>query len=214
MNKKIDKKDIEKIFIILEQQNPNPECELYFTNNFELVIAVLLSAQATDISVNNITPKLFSIAKTPEKMLKLGEEKIKDLIKSIGLYKSKAKNIISTCEILIKNYNSSIPTTRDELETLPGVGRKTANVVLNVAFKENTIAVDTHVKRVSQRLGLTTHTIEKKIEQELMHLVPNKYIYHAHLWLILHGRYICKARKPLCNKCSINKYCRYDKKEL
>ena len=209
MKRKISKNSINQIFSIWKENNPNPQCELYFSNDFELVIAVLLSAQATDIGVNKATPALFKLANTPEKMLALGEEKLTTLIKSIGLYKSKAKNIISTCKVLINNYNSTVPNTRPELEQLPGVGRKTANVVLNVAFKQNTIAVDTHVARVSQRIGFTTATKPIKIEQDLLQIIPKKYIYHAHLWLILHGRYICKARKPLCSSCPINQHCMY-----
>ena len=210
MNKKqLLQIDINQIFSIWQKANPQPKCELLHNNNFELLIAVLLSAQATDIGVNKATLKLFAVANNPEKMLELGEQRLNHLIRTIGLHKNKTKHILATCKILIEKHQSKIPSTRHDLESLPGVGRKTANVILNVAFKQNTIAVDTHVARVSNRLGLSSAKTPIKIEQQLHESIPTQYIYHSHLWLILHGRYICKARSPLCTQCDIKNLCQY-----
>ncbi len=198
---------IEKIFQNYSKNNPNPTTELEFTNNFTLAVSVILSAQATDISVNKATRSFFKTHDTPEKMLDLGENELKIKIKTIGLYNSKAKNIITLCKILIDKYNSKIPKKFDQLIELPGIGRKTANVILNCAFGKSTIAVDTHVFRVSHKIGLSTAKTSKKVEQDLLKKIPLKWRNHAHHWLLLHGRYICKARKPLCMECKIREHC-------
>ena len=200
---------IQKIFLKFSSANPSPKTELEYTNNFTLAIAVILSAQATDVSVNKATPELFAEFDTPEKLLSLGEEGLKSYIKSIGLFNSKAKNIISLCEILIKDHNSEIPGDFDKLLNLPGIGRKTANVILSCAFGHNTIAVDTHVFRVAKRLGLSNASTPEKVEKDLLKNIPGEYLTHAHHWLILHGRYVCKARKPLCDICQIKDHCDY-----
>ena len=188
-------------------QNPQPSTELVYSSHFELLIAVILSAQATDISVNRATKSLFKAAETPEKMLALGEECLMRHIKTIGLYKSKARHILQTCQLLIERHQSLVPNTRQDLEALPGVGRKTANVVLNTAFGEPTIAVDTHIFRVSNRTGLAIGKTPLAVEANLLKNVPQKYQQNAHHWLILHGRYICKARKPDCANCLIADLC-------
>ncbi len=203
----MDKKTADEIFAILKKSNPAPTTELVYKSNFELLVAVILSAQATDISVNKATKDLFKKYNTPEKIYKLGEENLKSYIKTIGLYNSKAKNIISACKILIEKFNSKIPENRQDLESLPGVGRKTANVVLNTAFDHHEIAVDTHIFRVSNRTGLAPGKNVLEVEDNLHKIVSDKYKKDAHHWLILHGRYICTARKPKCAECSINKYC-------
>lgn len=203
---------IKKIFDQFKKKNPNPVTELHFNSPFECLIAVMLSAQATDVSVNKATKRLFQQANTPQKIIKLGEEKLQDHIKSIGLYRSKAKNIIKTCLILNEKYCKHphhIPNNRQELEALPGVGRKTANVILNVVFKESTLAVDTHIFRVSQRIGLAQGSTPLAIEKQLLKCIPKAYLLHAHHWLILHGRYTCIARKPKCNLCDIAQYCEH-----
>lgn len=200
---------VTKIFKIFQQQNPQPTTELHYTTNFELLIAVILSAQATDVSVNKVTPALFKVANTPEKILNLGLAKLKAHIKTIGLYNSKAENIIKACRRLVEHFDSQVPHTREDLESLPGVGRKTANVVLNTAFGQHTIAVDTHIFRVANRIGLAHGTTPLQVEQQLEVTIPKRYLKDAHHWLILHGRYVCKARKPLCEVCVINKYCEY-----
>ena len=205
----MDCKNINKIFQIFSNQNPYPETELEYSNNFTLAVAVILSAQATDISVNKATKHLFINYDNPQKILTLGEDGLKAYIKTIGLYNSKAKNIIALCEILIDKYNSEIPGTFDQLVELPGIGRKTANVILNCAFGKLTMAVDTHVYRVSHRIGLSTGKTPEKVEKDLLKNIPPKWMQHAHHWLILHGRYTCKARKPLCEECAITKYCKY-----
>ena len=202
---------IHKIFEIFENQNPNPKTELNFTNNFTLLIAVVLSAQATDISVNKATKNLFKIADTPEKILEIGEENLKKYISSIGLYNSKAKNIIKLCKQLIDKHNSQIPQNFKDLKNLAGVGQKTANVVLNCAFNVANIAVDTHVFRVANRIGFVKTKNPIATEKKLLKTIPKKFLSKAHHWLILHGRYICKARKPLCENCRINKFCNYVK---
>jgi endonuclease-3 len=204
------KKTIEKIFATLQSHNPSPTTELVYANNFELLIAVVLSAQATDISVNKATAELFKVANTPEAILALGLNGLKTYIKSIGLYNTKAENIIKTCKKLVNDFNSKVPQTREELESLPGVGRKTANVVLNTAFGHATIAVDTHIFRVAKRIGLANGNTPLAVEQQLEQVIPDKFKKDAHHWLILHGRYVCKARKPECSACCINKYCEYE----
>lgn len=203
-----------EIFKLLKKNNPKPTTELNFKSNFELLIAVVLSAQATDISVNKATDILFSIANTPEKILALGETNLKKYIKTIGLYNTKAANIIKTCEMLIKEHGSTVPKQRAQLEKLPGVGRKTANVVLNTAFNQPTIAVDTHIFRVSNRTNLAPGKTPLKVEQALMKAIPKPYLKDAHHWLVLHGRYICTARKPKCPTCPINSYCEYPDKTI
>jgi len=205
----MDRKNINRIFQIFSNQNPHPETELEYSNNFTLAVAVILSAQATDVSVNKATKHLFINYDNPQKILTLGENGLKAYIKTIGLYNSKAKNIIALCKILIDKYNSEIPGTFDQLVKLPGIGRKTANVILNCAFGKLTMAVDTHVYRVSHRIGLSTGKTPEKVEKDLLKNIPPKWMQHAHHWLILHGRYTCKARKPLCEECAITKYCKY-----
>lgn len=207
----MNSKTINQIFQIFYNNNTVPETELEFNNNFTLSVAVILSAQATDISVNKATKNLFPFYNTPEKILLLGEENLKKYIKTIGLYNSKAKNIIALCQILIDKYNSDIPSEFDELVKLPGIGRKTANVILNCAFGKPTMAVDTHVHRVSNRIGFSNGNTPEKVEKDLLKKIPNKWLKHGHHWLILHGRYVCKARKPLCTECLISEYCKYYK---
>lgn len=193
---------------------PAPETELEYESPFELLIAVILSAQATDISVNKATTKLFPVARTPEQILALGVDGLKPYIRTIGLYNSKANNIIKACSILIERHGSEVPRSRRELEALPGVGRKTANVVLNTAFGEATIAVDTHIFRVSNRTGIAKGKTPLEVERRLLRLVPDEFKKDAHHWLILHGRYTCKARKPLCGQCAIVEWCEFRRKEL
>ena len=195
------------IFKILTESDPKPTTELVFNSNFELLISVILSAQATDKSVNNATKSLFQIANTPEQMIHLGTAKLKESIKTIGLFNNKAKNIILTCKILVKKFNSQVPHERDSLEELPGVGRKTANVILNTVFGKSVIAVDTHVFRVSNRIGLAKGVKPIEIEKGLMKIIPEEFLFNAHHHLIMHGRYTCIARKPLCYQCKINKLC-------
>ncbi len=201
-----------KIFERFYQQNPMPTTELIYHSPFELLISVVLSAQATDVSVNKATKLLFAVAKTPEAIFALSEDGLKTYIKTIGLYNSKAKNIIKLCEILINQHHSEVPDSREALEALPGVGRKTANVVLNTAFGQPTIAVDTHIFRVANRIGLANGKNPLEVELQLQKSVPKKYLHDAHHWLILHGRYVCKARKPLCPTCLIRDLCEYPHK--
>ena len=201
-----------RIFTSLAKANPKPTTELTYKSNFELLIAVMLSAQATDISVNKATRKLFDLADTAETMLGLGEKKIKREIKSIGLFNTKAKNIINTCQILSEQHQGLVPKVRSQLEALPGVGRKTANVILNTAFGEPTIAVDTHVFRVANRTGLARGKTPLAVEQGLLDIVPNPFIQNAHHLLILHGRYTCIARQPLCYNCIIRSNCEFKDK--
>ncbi|MDX2503100.1 MAG: endonuclease III [Gammaproteobacteria bacterium] len=201
-----------EIFSRLRANNPHPTTELNFTNPFELLIAVILSAQATDKGVNKATGKLFPAANTPEAIFALGEEGLKEYIKTIGLYNSKGKNIIKTCQLLIEQHNSGIPKDRKSLETLPGVGRKTANVVLNTAFGQPTMAVDTHIFRVSNRTKIAHGKDVLEVEKRLLRLVPEEFLLNAHHWLILHGRYICTARKPKCGACLIEDLCEFNKK--
>lgn len=199
----------ETIFKRFQQDNPHPRTELVYDSPFELLIAVILSAQATDVSVNKATNHLFAVANSPEKMHSLGLDGLKTYIKTIGLYNTKAQNILQTCKLLIDKHHSQVPKTRAELEALPGVGRKTANVVLNTAFGQPTIAVDTHIFRVSNRIGLAPGKNVAEVEQRLLKTVPQKYRVDAHHWLILHGRYICTARKPRCSACLIEDLCEY-----
>ncbi len=201
-----------EIFTRLREQNPHPTTELNFKNEFELLIAVILSAQATDVSVNKATKPLFKIANTPEKILKLGETKLKSYVKTIGLYNTKAKNIIKTCRLLVNEHNGQVPEDRAALEALPGVGRKTANVVLNTAFGHPTIAVDTHIYRVSNRTGIAPGKTVLEVEKRLLRLVPEEFKRDAHHWLILHGRYTCIARSPKCLDCTIYDLCEYKSK--
>ena len=193
----MNSKTINQIIQIFSNNNPTPKTELEFTNNFTLSVAVILSAQATDISVNKATKNFFPSYDTPEKILSLGEDGLKKYIKTIGLYNSKAKNVIALCEILIDKYNSDIPSEFDELIKLPGIGRKTANVILNCAFGKPTMAVDTHVHRVSNRIGFSNGNTPEKVERDLLKKIPNKWLNHGHHMLNLHGRYTCKARKPM-----------------
>jgi len=203
-----------EIFTRLRNENPTPTTELKYDSPFELLIAVMLSAQATDVSVNKATEKLFPVANTPEAIYALGEKKLKDFIKTIGLFNTKAKNVIKTCKILIDQHHSQVPGTREELEALPGVGRKTANVVLNTAFRKMAMAVDTHIFRVSNRTGIAPGKNVVEVEKKLMKFVPEEFLLDAHHWLILHGRYTCIARKPRCGSCVISDLCKYKKKEL
>lgn len=202
-------KTIAQIFKLLATTIKNPTTELAYSSNFELLIAVLLSARTTDKTVNKVTAKLFKIASTPEKMLKLGVTGIKKHIKSIGFYNAKSANIIKTCKILVKKFNSQIPKTREELEALPGVGRKTANVILNIAFGKPTIAVDTHVFRVANRTGLAKGKTPEEIEEQLLKIIPKEFAKIAGSLLLLHGRYVCTAKNPKCRTCPINKLCAY-----
>ena len=209
----MNKKQRTSIFQRLQQANPKPQTELIYTSNFELLIAVMLSAQATDISVNKATKNLFKIANTPKQILNLGEELLKKYINNIGLFNTKAKNIIQTCHILENHHNSTVPNNFKMLCKLPGVGRKTANVVLNTAFGHETIAVDTHIFRVANRTKLATGTTVNAVEEKLMRNVPSEFIKDAHHWLILHGRYTCTARKPKCGACLINDICSWPDKK-
>ncbi len=206
--------EIEALFAAFARANPHPEGELKYVNPFTLLVAVVLSAQATDAGVNKATEKLFAIADTPEKMVALGLDGITDHIRTIGLYRNKAKNVLALSERLIADFGSEVPDNREALESLPGVGRKTANVVLNIAFGHPTIAVDTHLFRVGNRTGLAPGTTPLEVEQVLLKVVPEHYLLHAHHWLILHGRYVCKARKPDCPNCIIREWCRYTAKTL
>jgi len=194
--------------------NPKPTTELEFSSPFELLVAVALSAQSTDVGVNKATRKLFPVANTPEAILALGEEGLKEYIKTIGLFNSKAKHIIQTCRILIEQFDSVVPENRKDLESLPGVGRKTANVILNTAFGQPTMAVDTHIYRVSNRTKIAPGKTVLEVEKRLLRLVPKEFLVDAHHWLILHGRYVCKARKPLCGECVVVDLCEYNKKVL
>ena len=205
---------IRAFFETLKRVNPRPQTELEYTNVFELLTAVLLSAQATDVSVNKATKRLFAAANTPAKMLALGIEDVSLAIRSIGLYPTKAKHLIATCHILLDRYHGQVPDTREALETLPGVGRKTANVVLNVAFGQPTMAVDTHILRVSNRTGLARGKTPLAVEQALLECVPGEFAVDAHHWLILLGRYVCQARKPHCARCAVAACCAFPTKTL
>ncbi len=202
----------ERVFERLAAANPEPKGELESINPFTLLVAVVLSAQATDAGVNRATKTLFAIADTPQKMAALGEERLAGLIKTIGLYRSKARHVIALSQAIVEQHDGQTPRERAALEALPGVGRKTANVVLNTAFGEPTLAVDTHVFRVVNRLGIAPGETPRAVEDALMQVVPERFLRHAHHWLILHGRYVCKARKPLCPSCILNDICMYDHK--
>ncbi|WP_341303346.1 endonuclease III [Pseudomonas sp. TMP25] len=201
-----------EIFRRLHEDNPEPKTELAYSSPFELLIAVTLSAQATDISVNKATAKLYPVANTPEAIYALGVAGLSEYIKTIGLYNSKAKNVIETCRLLIERHGSQVPETREELEALPGVGRKTANVVLNTAFRQLAMAVDTHIFRVSNRTGIAPGKNVVEVETKLMRHVPKQFLLDSHHWLILHGRYVCQARKPRCGSCRIEDLCEYKQK--
>jgi endonuclease-3 len=206
--------NVEKIFARLKRANPEPKGELAHINPYTLLVAVVLSAQATDAGVNRATKDLFATVDTPEKMLALGEEGLKGHIKTIGLFNTKAKNVIALSKILVEQYQGEVPKNREALEAMPGVGRKTANVVLNIAFGEPTLAVDTHVFRVGNRTGIAKGKTPRAVEDKLMKVVPKKYLRHAHHWLILHGRYICLARRPRCPDCVIRAWCEFKDKTL
>ena len=207
MSAAMTRADIQGFFSTLQSANPHPETELVYTTPFELLTAVLLSAQATDVGVNKATAKLFPVANTPQAILDLGLDGLCEYIKTIGLYKSKAKHLMETCRMLIEQHGGEVPRTREALEALPGVGRKTANVVLNVAFGQPTMAVDTHIFRVSNRTGLAPGKTPLAVELQLMKRVPPAYAVDSHHWLILHGRYVCQARKPLCRQCAVAHTC-------
>ena len=207
-------KIVREIFLRLQAANPNPTTELVYHSPFELLIAVILSAQATDVSVNKATAKLYAIANTPETILALGLDGLKNYIKTIGLYNSKAANILKTCEMLIHQHQSQVPHDREALEALAGVGRKTANVVLNTAFGEPTIAVDTHIFRIANRIGLADAKTVDGVEQQLLKVIPSQFKLDAHHWLILHGRYVCIARKPKCLDCLLRDLCQFQEKTL
>src|SRR6266852_1151829 len=208
------KREVAEFYRRLSASRPIPQTELEFINPFTLLVAVVLSAQATDIGVNKATPALFDLADTPGKMLTLGEERVAELVRTIGLYRTKARNIIALSRMLIDQHRGTVPRDREALETLPGVGRKTANVVLNVAFGEPTIAVDTHIFRVGNRTGIATGKTPFEVESKLEQVVPTEYKRHAHHWLILHGRYVCVARRPLCEKCLIADLCKWPGKTV
>jgi endonuclease-3 len=201
-----------EIFRRLQEDNPEPKTELAYSSPFELLIAVILSAQATDVGVNKATARLYPVANTPQAIYALGVEGLSAYIKTIGLYNAKARNVIETCRILVEKHDSQVPQTREELEALPGVGRKTANVVLNTAFRQLTMAVDTHIFRVSNRTGIAPGKNVLEVEKKLMKFVPKEFLLDSHHWLILHGRYVCQARKPRCGSCRIEDLCEYKDK--
>ncbi len=208
------KTDVVELFTIFRENNPQPQTELHYSSVFELLVSVVLSAQATDISVNKATDKLYPVANTPQAILGLGEAGLKNYIKTIGLYNTKAKNVIKLCEDLIRLHGAEVPDNRKDLEALAGVGRKTANVVLNTAFGQHTMAVDTHIFRVSNRLGLAPGKNVLVVENKLVKAIPDEFMLDAHHWLILHGRYTCLARKPKCGECPVEHLCRYKDKIL
>jgi endonuclease-3 len=212
--KKLNAAELEEVFERFSKANPLPEGELESVNTFTFLVAVVLSAQATDEGVNKATRSLFKAADTPERMLALGEDTVRDHIRTIGLFRNKAKNVIALSSELIKKHNSQVPDNREALEALPGVGRKTANVVLNICFGQPTIAVDTHLFRVANRVGLAPGKTVLEVEKGLLKRVPKDYLLHAHHWLILHGRYVCKARKPECEKCLISDLCLFPGKTI
>ena len=205
--KLLEKADIYEVFEAFRKQNPEPATELIYTTDYTLLVSVMLSAQATDKSVNKATEALYKVSDTPEKMLELGQEKLESYIKSIGLYRSKAKHVIETSRILVEKHGGKIPHSREALEELPGVGRKTANVILSVLFGEKTIAVDTHILRIAPKIGLAAGTTPESVEKELLSVIPEEFLQHAHHWLVLHGRYICTARNPKCEECCISRWC-------
>lgn len=214
MIKKMNREKRFAIFSILQHENPKPTTELIYSSNFELLIAVILSAQATDISVNKATKQLFAVANTPAALVKLGIAALKKIIRSIGLYNTKAENIIKTSLILIDKFASIVPDDALELQTLPGVGRKTANVILNTAFQKHVIAVDTHIFRVANRTKLAPGKNPLQVEKKLMRSIPKQFLKDAHHWLILHGRYVCSARSPKCKTCKISDFCEYNNKNI
>lgn len=207
----MNSQEIAAFFATLQAANPSPQTELEYASVFELLAAVLLSAQATDVSVNKATRRLFPVANTPQKILALGEDGLCEYIRTIGLYRSKARHLLATCRILIEEHAGKVPGSREALERLPGVGRKTANVVLNVAFGQPTMAVDTHIFRLGNRTGLAPGKTPLAVEQGLLKRIPPEYLVDAHHWLILHGRYVCQARKPQCGRCSVRAYCDHGK---
>ena len=211
---KLTAAEVDELFARLSELDPEPRTELEYTSAYELLVAVTLSAQATDVGVNKATRRLFPVANTPEAMLELGETGLKKYIATIGLYNAKAANVIAMAQLLVERHGGNVPGTREALEALPGVGRKTANVVLNVAFGEPTIAVDTHIFRVSNRTGLAPGKNVREVEEGLVKRVPDRYRLHAHHWLILHGRYTCKARKPGCPECVVRDLCRFKDKTV
>ena len=206
----LSREQVISLFERFKSENPVPKTELIATNNYTLLVSVVLSAQATDKSVNKATESLYQKVDTPQKMLELGEDGLIAYIKSIGLYKNKAKNVIALSKILIEKFNSEIPKTREDLMSLPGVGRKTANVILNVVYGEKTMPVDTHLLRISPRIGLSFGTTPESIETDLLKIIPDEYMQHAHHWLILHGRYVCTARNPKCSECLISDICQHN----
>lgn len=210
----MNRKKVSEIFRRFQEQNPAPKTELEYSNPFTLLVAVVLSAQATDKGVNKATPELFKAADTPQEMYDLGEPKIRNYIKTIGLFNAKAKNVHALSKILVEQYGGEVPADRDELVKLPGVGRKTANVVLNCVFGQATMAVDTHIFRVSNRIGLAKAKNPLETEQQLLKAIPKDYLFNAHHWLILHGRYVCVARKPKCYECNIYELCEYNAKTV
>jgi len=212
--RRLTKAEVEEVFARFQKAMPEPKGELHYTSPFTLLVAVVLSAQATDAGVNKATPALFKAAPTPQKMVDLGVDKVEALIRTIGLFRTKARNVVALSRKLVEEFGGAVPRSRELLETLPGVGRKTANVVLNMAFGQPTMAVDTHIFRVSNRTGLAPGRDPLAVELGLEKAVPEKYKLHAHHWLILHGRYICKARKPECPRCIINDICRYPDKTV
>jgi endonuclease-3 len=210
--KRFTPQEVEAVFAAFARHNPEPRGELVAPNAFTLLVAVVLSAQATDAGVNKATPALFQLADTPAKMVALGVDRITDLVKTIGLYRNKARNVFALSQILVEKFGGEVPADREALESLPGVGRKTANVVLNMAFGQATMAVDTHVFRVANRTGLAPGETPLEVELGLLRVIPEKYLLHAHHWLILHGRYVCLARKPECYRCIIPEWCRFEPK--
>ena len=204
----LQQQEVIEVFSRFKTQNPDPKTELVFTNPYTCLVSVALSAQTTDKAVNKATESLYKIADTPQKMLDLGEESLINYIKTIGLYRNKAKNVIKLSQLLVENFDSTVPRSREDLITLPGVGRKTANVVLNVVFGEKTMPVDTHLLRISPKIGLSTGTTPESVEKDLLAVIPTEFLDHAHHWLILHGRYTCVARKPKCTECIINDICK------
>lgn len=211
-SRRLNASEVENIFQAFSNANPEPKGELDYVNDFTLLVAVVLSAQATDVGVNKATKALFKIADTPEKMAALGLDTIMGHVRTIGLYRNKAKNVLALSQKLIAEFDSQVPQTREALESLPGVGRKTANVVLNIAFGQPTIAVDTHLFRVSNRTGMAPGATPLAVEKGLQKAIPKRFMLHAHHWLILHGRYVCKARKPACEVCVITQWCRFEEK--
>ena len=208
------KEDVDRFYALLAEATPEPKGELHYVNPYTLLVAVVLSAQATDVGVNRATGPLFQVADTPEKMVALGEARLKGYVKTIGLFNTKARNVIALSRLLIEKHGGRVPRDREALEELPGVGRKTANVVLNIAFGEPTIAVDTHIFRIGNRTGLAPGKTPLDVEKKLLRVTPDKWKHHAHHWLILHGRYVCKARKPDCPLCVVRDLCRYKAKTL